>query len=49
MAKLTSVNGKPEENIEEEVREETFSAEETKNQLRVKEDDFIAGMLSASL
>ena len=25
MAKLTSVNGKPEENIEEEVREETFS------------------------
>lgn len=48
MAKLTSVNGKPEENIEEEVREETFSAEETKNQLRVKEDDFIAGMLSAA-
>ena len=42
------VNGKPEENIEEEVREETFSAEETKNQLRVKEDDFIAGMLSAA-
>ena len=32
----------------ETVREEEFSQEETQNQLRTKEEDFIAGMLEAA-
>lgn len=34
--------------VEEVVRDEEFSVEETQNQLRTKEEDFIAGMLSAA-
>lgn len=34
--------------VEEVVRDEEFSVEETQNQLRTKEEDFIAGMLEAA-
>lgn len=34
--------------VQEDVRDEEFSVEETQNQLRTKEQDFIAGMLEAA-
>lgn len=45
MARLESSN---KEIVDENVRDEEFTQEENQNQLRVKESDFISGMLAAA-